>query len=30
MKTLSRQEVIKALNEIIEKYGKPKAGDIYC
>ena len=30
MKTLSRQEVIKAFNEIVEKYGKPKAGEIYC
>lgn len=30
MKTLSRQEVRKAFNEIIAKYGKPKAGDIYC
>lgn len=30
MKTLSRQEVRKAYNEIIAKYGKPKAGDIYC
>lgn len=30
MKTLSRIEVRKAFNEIVEKYGKPKSGDIYC
>lgn len=30
MKTLSRQEVKKAFNEIVEKYGKPTNGDIYC
>lgn len=30
MKTLSREDVIKAFNEIVEKYGKPKTGKIYC
>ena len=30
MKTLSRQEVRKAYREIVEKYGKPTNGDIYC
>lgn len=30
MKTLSRIEVRKAFNEIINKYGKPNSGDIYC
>ena len=30
MKTLSRNEVKKAFNEIVEKYGKPKSGEIYC
>ena len=30
MKTLSRNEVKKAFNEIVEKYGKPTNGDIYC
>lgn len=29
MKTLSRIEVRKAFNEIVEKYGKPKSGEIY-
>lgn len=30
MKTLSRNEVIKAFNEIVNKYGKPQGGHIYC
>ena len=30
MKTLTREEVKKAFKEIVEKYGKPKAGEIYC
>ena len=30
MKTLTRQEVKKAFNEIVEKYGKVRAGEIYC
>ena len=30
MKTLSRQDVRKAFSDIIEKYGKPKRGEIYC
>ena len=30
MKTLSRQEVRKAFNEVVNKYGKPTNGDIYC
>ena len=30
MKTLSRIEVRNAFNEIVEKYGKPTNGDIYC
>lgn len=30
MKTLNRQEVRKAFQSIIEKYGKPRTGDIYC
>lgn len=30
MKTLNRIEVRKAFNEIVNKYGKPKGGDIYC
>lgn len=30
MKTLNRQEVRKAYREIVEKYGKPKSGEIYC
>lgn len=30
MKTLTRNEVRKAFNEIVEKYGKPTNGDIYC
>lgn len=30
LKTLSRQEVRKAYREIVEKYGKPQSGDIYC
>lgn len=30
METLTRQEVKKAYNEIVEKYGKPKSGEIYC
>ena len=30
MKTLNRIEVRKAFNEIVEKYGKPTNGDIYC
>lgn len=29
MKTLSRQEVKEHFQEIVEKYGKPKAGEIY-
>ena len=29
MKTLSRQEVRKAFNEVVNKYGKPTNGDIY-
>lgn len=30
MKTLNRQEVRKAYNETVEKYGKPQNGGIYC
>ena len=30
MKTLTRQEVKKAFKEIVEKYGNPRAGEIYC
>lgn len=30
MKTLNRIEVRKAFREIVEKYGKPTNGDIYC
>ena len=30
MKTLNRIEVKKAFREIVEKYGKPTNGDIYC
>lgn len=30
MKTLNRIEVRKAFNEIVNKYGKPKSGNIYC
>ena len=30
MKTLTRQEVKQAFKEIVEKYGNPKTGDIYC
>lgn len=30
MKTLSRVEVKKAFREIVEKYGKPESGGIYC
>lgn len=30
MKTLSRQEVRKAFNEVVNKYGNPTNGNIYC
>lgn len=30
MKTLTRQEVRKAFNEIVNEYGEPKEGEIYC
>ena len=30
MKTLSRQEVKKAYREIVEKYGRPTGGEVYC
>lgn len=30
MKTLTREEVKKAFYEIVNKYGKPTSGDIYC
>ena len=30
MKTLTRNEVRNAFNEIVSKYGKPNSGKIYC
>ena len=30
MKTLSRQDVKQAFNDIVNKYGKPQSGTIYC